>query len=74
MNKVMDVQLDMVAKGFHNLRKVLKKDLEGGINMIMLVATSPSGEDRQVRSHSVFGLLDYPVTINRGDIVIPMED
>lgn len=74
MLKVIDVQIDMVAKGFKNLRKVIKRDLEGGVNMILLVASSPSGEDREVRSHSVFGLLDYPVVINKGDDVISLEN
>lgn len=70
----MNVQLDMSVKGFTNLRKVIKRDLEGGINMIILVATSPSGEDREVRSHSRLGLLDSPVVINEGDDIIPIED
>lgn len=71
--EIMNVQLDMTAKGFTNLRKVLKRNLDGELFAILYVATSPSGEDRQVRSHSVFGLLDYPVVIQEGDEVISME-
>ena len=74
MDKVMNVKLDMEVKGFKNLRKVIKRDLEGGVNMILLVASSPDGEDREVKSHSRFGLLDYPVVINKGDDVISLED
>lgn len=74
MDKVMNVQLDMAVKGFKNLRKVVKRDLDGGVNVILLVASSPEGEDREVRSHSRFGLLDYPVVINEGDDVISLED
>ncbi len=74
MLKVMNVQIDMISKGFKNLRKVIKRDLEGGVNMILLVASSPEGVDREVKSHSVFGLLDYPVVINKGDDVISLEN
>lgn len=74
MLNVMNVQVDMAAKGFHNLRKVIKHDLEGGVNSIIMVASSPEGVDREVKSHSVFGLLDYPVVINKGDDIIPLED
>ena len=74
MLKVISVQVDMEVKGFKNLRKVIKRDLEGGVNSIIMVASSPEGVDREVKSHSVFGLLDYPVVINKGDDVISLED
>lgn len=74
MDKVMNVQIDMAVKGFNNLRKVIRRDLEGGVNVIILVATSPSGEDREVWSHSVFGLMDGPVSLTEKDEIIPLED
>ena len=71
--ETIDLQIGMDIKGFTNLRKVLKRNLDRGLFAVLFVATSPEGEDREVKYHSVFGLLDYPVVIQEGDEVISME-